>query len=295
MKDNYNTERLSLSSMNMNDAEFIFELVNMPGWIRFIGERNIRSKSDAENYIQKILDKPGAHYWVAKTKEENIPAGIITIIKRDYLEHPDFGFAFLEQYSGKGYATEASAVVLKDILNQNASGEVLAITVKENERSIHLLEKSGFTFQNQIHVENEFLEVYKITREEHVINELTKSFFSIFNNTNDRKPDWSILENTVIPEAIIIKKSGVDEEIYNLETFLRPRKKILSDGTLKNFKEFETSHETKISGQIAQRYSTYSKSGIMNGESFEQDGTKLFQFVKTKKGWKITSLVWEDK
>lgn len=125
------------------------------------------------------------------------------------------------------------------------------------------------------------------------IDNITQIFFSIFNNTT-RQPDWNIIHTICIPETIIIKKTLLTEEVYNLYTFIEPRKKILSDGTLTGFEECETAEETKIIGNIAQRLSKYKKSGYRQGTYFEGSGSKLFQFIKTINGWKINSLIWED-
>ena len=126
------------------------------------------------------------------------------------------------------------------------------------------------------------------------IDTVTSDFFKIFNNTNAKKPGWDTLYETCIPEAIIIKKTGPSETIYSLASFIEPRQLILTNGTLINFSEWELNEETKITGQIAQRFSRYQKAGCLNGKDFTADGTKLFQFVKTSNGWKITAMVWED-
>jgi hypothetical protein len=126
------------------------------------------------------------------------------------------------------------------------------------------------------------------------INNLTKQFFKLFDNTDQKIPDWAIAQNICIPEIIIIKKTGLTEVVYNLTSFIEPRKTILSDGTLTNFHEQELQEETQIIGHIAQRRSMYQKSGNLSGKSFVETGTKLFQFIKTKNGWRISSLVWED-
>jgi hypothetical protein len=126
------------------------------------------------------------------------------------------------------------------------------------------------------------------------IDNVTKAFFDIFTNTNQKQPDWAIINTICIPETIIIKKVDTAEVVYNLITFVEPRRKILSDGTLTNFQESETKEETKIIGNIAQRFSKYQKSGYLNGRYFKEFGNKLFQFIKTSNGWKINSLIWED-
>jgi hypothetical protein len=127
-----------------------------------------------------------------------------------------------------------------------------------------------------------------------LLNQLTHRFFGVFNNINGRQPDWEKMRETCIPEVIFIKKTGLEEDIYHLESFLAPRMKILADGTLKEFKEWETSAETKISGNIAQRFSNYEKSGTLNDVPFKASGNKIFQFIKTREGWKISAVVWED-
>ena len=48
----YETERLIIRPMSTDDADLILELYNMPKFIKFIGDRNINSLSDAENYIK---------------------------------------------------------------------------------------------------------------------------------------------------------------------------------------------------------------------------------------------------
>jgi hypothetical protein len=126
------------------------------------------------------------------------------------------------------------------------------------------------------------------------INDLTKQFFNLFDNTYHKIPDWTTVQKICIPEIIIIKKTGLTEVVYNLTNFIEPRKAILSDGTLTNFQEQELHEETQVIGHIAQRRSRYQKSGNLSGKSFIETGTKLFQFIKTDKGWRINSLVWED-
>ena len=126
------------------------------------------------------------------------------------------------------------------------------------------------------------------------INNHTKQFFNLFDNTDHKIPDWTIAQKICIPEIIIIKKTGLTEVVYNLANFIEPRKAILSDGTLTNFQEQELEEETQIRGHIAQRRSRYQKSGNLSGKLFVETGTKLFQFIKTNHGWRINSLVWED-
>jgi RimJ/RimL family protein N-acetyltransferase len=168
MQIDYRTPRLLLTKLTMHDAEFIMELVNTPGWLKFIGNRSIGNTQQAAEYIRKIIADPDINYWVVKTKDENTPVGIISFIRRQYLDHHDIGFAFLPAHTGRGYAYEATAAVLNDIINDGTHTQVLATTVKENTNSIKLLLKLGFACNREIERENEILLVYCIATDKAV-------------------------------------------------------------------------------------------------------------------------------
>lgn len=154
------TNRLILKLITIEDYSFIKTLVNTDGWIQFIGDRQIHTDEDAKNYIQKIINIQNFKYWVVTLKENNTSIGIITFIKRDYLEFYDLGFAFLAEFGKKGYAYEASNIVLEALKFDNSIQNILATTIPENSKSILLLEKLGFNFRNKIDINNQMLSVY---------------------------------------------------------------------------------------------------------------------------------------
>jgi len=49
------TKRLSLRRFTPADAAFALELVNDPAWLRFIGDRGVRTLDDAHIYNGKTL------------------------------------------------------------------------------------------------------------------------------------------------------------------------------------------------------------------------------------------------
>ena len=287
----FTTKRLLLNEITLSDAEFIYELVNTEAWKHFIGDRNIQNTTDAIAYIQKLIDDPCITYFVVRSKEDQCPAGVISFIKREHLEHSDIGFAFLPAHSGKGYAYEAASAVLEEAIGFHPS--VCAITMPENKSSIRLLERLGFSFKSTVIKDGEELVLYIISADKVEIDKLVRSFFGIFTNTNGKQPDWTMIDKTCIPETLIIKKAD-ETSVYTLDSFSAPRKKILTDGTLTDFEEYETSNETKIITNIAQRHSRYEKKGVLNGKQFRGRGNKFFQFIKTTEGWKISAVVWED-
>ncbi len=157
----WTTDRLLIVPLTTDDSSFILELVNSDGWIKFIGNRNVNSEADAAAYIQKMIDNPNTTYWVVKLKDIEIAIGVITLIKRDYSEHHDIGFAFLPQFANKGYAYEAAHKVLTYLTENEAHTHILATTIPENDSSIKLLKKLGLHFQRSIEVNDEVLEVYE--------------------------------------------------------------------------------------------------------------------------------------
>jgi RimJ/RimL family protein N-acetyltransferase len=146
------TERLILRRLSPEtDAEFILELVNDPSFIRFIGDKGVRTLDEARNYI---LNGPVASYekfgfglYAVELKEQRIPIGMCGVLKRDTLPHPDIGFAFLPAYWNQGYAFESAAAVMRYAREVLRLNQVLAITTPENEASAKLLDKIGLRFE----------------------------------------------------------------------------------------------------------------------------------------------------
>ncbi len=143
------TERLTLRQFELEDAKFIIELVNSPGWLEFIGDRNIRTEEAAVSYLRngpiKSYRENGFGLWMVEMKDRT-PIGMCGILKRDNLENPDIGFAFLPEFMEMGYAFEIASATInyaKDKLNLKT---ICAITAPANEKSIRLLEKTGLTF-----------------------------------------------------------------------------------------------------------------------------------------------------
>ncbi|MBM0224328.1 GNAT family N-acetyltransferase [Micromonospora sp. ATA51] len=123
---------------------------------------------------------------------------------------------------------------------------------------------------------------------------LMATFLGAFANPGGTRPNVEAIEEVFIPEGMIISNVGATSVIYDLRQFVEPREKILTDGTLTEFREWETSETTEIYGSIAHRFSEYRKSGYLKGEWFEGRGRKTTQFVKTPSGWKMSSLAWDD-
>jgi RimJ/RimL family protein N-acetyltransferase len=147
------TARLDLRELDFSDAEFILELLNEAGFIRFIGDKGVRTLADARDYIlQGPMDsysRNGFGLYAACLRDAT-PIGICGLVKREGLSDPDVGFAFLCRYWASGYAVESAAAVLAHARNSLRIGRVVAITSPDNWPSIAVLEKIGLQFERMI-------------------------------------------------------------------------------------------------------------------------------------------------
>ena len=116
MKNILETERLLLREFSTEDASFIIELLNSPGWIKYIGDRNVKTPEQASEYLLngpiKSYAVNGYGLWLVEKKDDQAKIGMCGIIRRETLKDPDIGFAFLPEFSGKGYAYEIAKACL---------------------------------------------------------------------------------------------------------------------------------------------------------------------------------------
>lgn len=148
------TERLFLRALTEEDAPFIVELVNTPGWLNYIGDKKIHTTQQAIQYLQegplKSYKNHGFGLWLVELKNTSTPIGMCGLLKRDYLPAPDIGFAFLPAYSGKGYAFEIAGATLRYAKESLGIKVLQAITLPTNERSIKLLERIGLSYSKDV-------------------------------------------------------------------------------------------------------------------------------------------------
>jgi len=161
------TERLFLRGFTVADAEFILALLNEPSFLRYIGDKKVRTVQDAEQYI---LNGPVASYerhgfglGLVELKNTHTPIGMCGLLKRDELPDPDIGFAFLPDFWNKGYAFEAAAAVMKDARERLKLPRILAITNQDNEPSIKLLQKLGLQIERVIKMSTDSTELFLLS------------------------------------------------------------------------------------------------------------------------------------
>lgn len=148
------TPRLTLRRLEADDAPFILHLVNDPAWLRFIGDRGVRTIEAARGYLERgpiaMYERLGFGLWMVEVKEGGLPAGICGLVKRETLPEVDLGFAFLPAFRGMGYACESALAVRDHAVAVVGLARLLAITSPDNVDSIRLLQRLGFEFERRM-------------------------------------------------------------------------------------------------------------------------------------------------
>ena len=146
------TSRLRLRELEFGDANFILELVNEADFIRYIGDKGVRTLQDARDYISSgPMDSYSQNgFGLYATCFRGTPIGICGLVKREGLSEPDVGFAFLARHCSRGYAVESAGAVLDHAGRVLKIPRIVAITSAENYSSIAVLEKIGLSFERMI-------------------------------------------------------------------------------------------------------------------------------------------------
>jgi RimJ/RimL family protein N-acetyltransferase len=148
------SERLVLREFDLDDADFVLELLNEQAFVRFIGDKGVRTRADAQEYLRKgPLDsyrRFGFGLYLASLRAEGTPIGMCGLVKRDGLADVDVGFALRSSYWSRGYAVEAAKAVLDYGRRTLKLGRIVAIVNPDNRASIAVLEKIGLEFERMV-------------------------------------------------------------------------------------------------------------------------------------------------
>lgn len=141
----------------------MLELMNEPSYIRFIGDRKIRTLEGARVAITNgpiaSYGKNGFGLYLVELKETGESIGICGLIKRDTLENVDIGYAFLPRFWLKGYAVESAMAVKQYARDVIGLKRIVGITDPENQGSIRVLEKLGMMFEKMVKLSEDDIEL----------------------------------------------------------------------------------------------------------------------------------------
>lgn len=153
------SSRLTIRHLTQDDAPFILSLLNQPSFLYFIGDKGVRDEVDAIRYLENgplaSYRQHGFGLFWAGLKDTETPIGMCGILKRENLEFPDLGFAYLESFQGKGYGTEAALAVYRYGLEELGLERIVGITAPDNYASQAVLKKCGLQCERELVLEGE--------------------------------------------------------------------------------------------------------------------------------------------
>lgn len=153
------TPRLRLRQLVEADAPFILRLLNEPSWLRFIGDRGVRTLDDARAYIRngprQMYASAGFGLWLVELRESGAAVGMCGLLRRTTLPDVDIGFAFLPGHWGQGYAYEAAEATLRHGRDAHGLTRIAAITLPDNTSSRKLLARLGMVCERTVQLPND--------------------------------------------------------------------------------------------------------------------------------------------
>ena len=146
------TARLSIRELVEDDAPFIVELLNDPAFIQYVGDKGVRTLDEGREYIKSgpraMYAEFGFGLWLVQLPDRT-PIGMCGLLKRAVLDDVDLGFALMPQFRREGYTFEAASAVMGYARDRLRLDRLVAIVNPDNDASAKLLQRLGFTFEEQ--------------------------------------------------------------------------------------------------------------------------------------------------
>jgi len=158
-KTELTTQRLRLRWLTEADAAVMLTIWNDPDFIRHVGDRGIRTRSEARKAMSdgvlKLYADMGYGPYLVESLDGGSPMGICGLFKRDNLDYPDIGYSLLPGFRGRGFAIEAARAVLVHARDDLGLSQLKAIVSPDNAASLRLLEKLGMRSEGSLRMPGE--------------------------------------------------------------------------------------------------------------------------------------------
>lgn len=119
-------------------------------------------------------------------------------------------------------------------------------------------------------------------------------FFAAFDSARDTDQAMAELRDLFVPGAVVLRGCGLEPEAMTVDEFIEPRSRMLADGTLTDFSEHATTGRIDVFGDVAAWFGAYEKSGFHDGRPYDGAGMKSAQLVRTRAGWRLSAVAWDD-
>lgn len=115
--------------------------------IALLNEQHYENGPQVSNHLKQLAEDPAILYWgpwLAVLKADNNIIGDLGFKGAPNDKGSvEIGYGLLEEYQGKGYATEAAAAMVEWAWKQEGIHKIKAETLVNNQESIRVLEKLG--------------------------------------------------------------------------------------------------------------------------------------------------------
>lgn len=267
---------------------------------------------------QDALSEPGQ--WLVLAVELGETSTVIGEVLLKWTSAADrqgeLGFAFARQHHGRGLAAEAAGAIIKLGFGELRLHRITAVCIEENEASARLLRRLGFALEARF-VDNVIFKgqwvtqlVYALTEDRwrdesaargaaanhdvDAVVDLVSRFFVAFTSGKGVDQRLDALRTVMLPEAIVVRTCGQPMAVHDVDSFIAPRRALLTDGSLTNFHEHAVHGRVDVYGDIAHWFGRYTKNGLLHGEPHPGAGMKSVQCVRTPNGWRISAAAWDD-
>jgi RimJ/RimL family protein N-acetyltransferase len=316
------TDRLVLRSHRVDDLGDLVAFHGDPDVVRFI-PWPVRDRAATEQALsvklgQTQLSEPGQ--WLVLAVELRETATVIGEVLLKWASAHDrqgeLGYAFARDHHGRGYAAEATSALLRLGFEDFGLHRISAVCIQENEASARLLRRLGFSLQGRL-VDSALFKGRYVTELVFALTEddwrsdagvqsaaaqsdapqilaLVRTYFAAFTSGEGTDSRLEALRAVMLPSAIIVRTCGLSPAVYDIESFIAPRRELLTNGSLSNFSEQARLGHLDVFGDIAHWFGRYTKDGELHGQPCPGAGMKSIQFVRTHEGWRISAAAWDD-
>lgn len=131
-----------------------------------------------------------------------------------------------------------------------------------------------------------------IVPDDSAITQAVKNAYAAISYNNDKVPSTAHIDSAFIPEAQLINFRAGIADVTSLQQFDKLYTDFVTKAKIKLFYEEEIFGRTEQFGKIAHRISTYT-TYFNTRDSVAERGVNSFQLIKTPKGWKVSSIIWD--
>lgn len=152
------TERLVVRETTVEDVDAFYEIYRDPSMTEFqegLFEDPEDEKRYTRDYIEKIYGLLGFGVWTLETRNEGRVIGRAGFSVRKGFDEIELGFMIGKPWQGQGYAYEACEAIMRYGAEILQLPRVQALVKSENEASIRLCEKLGFSRACEVTIEED--------------------------------------------------------------------------------------------------------------------------------------------